>query len=106
VVASDGDTEGGAPISIIEMLASGMMVVSTHHCDIPGVIQHGVSGMLAGERRPEELAQHLKWLIEHPQAWPAMLDAGRKHVEQKFNARVQGLRLMAIYEDLVRFNFR
>ena len=102
VVSSNGDTEGGVPVSIIEMLASGMAVVSTYHCDIPGVIQHGISGLLAEEHQPEELAHHMKWLIENPHAWPGMFDAGRKHVEQKFNARVQGQRLMAIYEELAQ----
>jgi colanic acid/amylovoran biosynthesis glycosyltransferase len=37
VTASDGDTEGGAPVTIIEMLASGMPVVSSLHADIPEV---------------------------------------------------------------------
>ncbi|WP_186375949.1 glycosyltransferase, partial [Hyella patelloides] len=37
VIAEDGDTEGGAPVSIIETAASGMFVISTTHCDIPEV---------------------------------------------------------------------
>jgi len=36
--ASDGDTEGGAPVSIIEASASGMPILSTIHCDIPEVV--------------------------------------------------------------------
>lgn len=34
-------------------------------------------------------ALHLQWLIEHPEQWPAMTDAGRKHSEVEFNARLQ-----------------
>ncbi len=47
VTASTGDTEGGAPVSLIEMAATGMLIVSTTHCDIPEVIKHGVTGLLA-----------------------------------------------------------
>lgn len=102
VVSSDGDTEGGAPVTIIEMLASGMPIVSTFHCDIPGIIQHGVNGLLAKEHQPEELAEHLKWLIEHPLAWEGMATAGRTHLEKEYNARIQGKRLMEFYETLAR----
>ena len=44
VTASDGDTEGGAPVTLIEMLATGMPIVSTTHCDIPEIICKGPEG--------------------------------------------------------------
>ena len=50
VIASNGDTEGGAPVAIIEMLATGMPVVSTTHCDIPEVVGPSFSHLLAPER--------------------------------------------------------
>ena len=56
VTASNGDTEGGAPVAIIEMAASGMPIVSTRHCDIPSVVLDGVTGLLAAERDSEGLA--------------------------------------------------
>jgi len=101
VTASDGDTEGGVPVSIIEMLASGMAVVSTRHCDIPEVIQHGVSGLLADERDIDGLVGHLSWLIDNPGKWEGMLKAGRKHVEAEYDATVQGEKLAGIYRELV-----
>jgi colanic acid/amylovoran biosynthesis glycosyltransferase len=102
VTASDGDTEGGAPVSLIEMSASGMMVVSTTHCDIPGVVLHGKSGWLAPERDVDALFAHLRWIVAHPSLWRAMQDAGRAHIEAEFDARRQGERLAAIYRELVR----
>ncbi|MGE5707882.1 MAG: glycosyltransferase [Bacteroidota bacterium] len=101
VTAKDGDTEGGAPVSLIEMSASGMPVVSTTHCDIPEVIKHGESGLLAPERDVEGLAKHLQTLIEHPERWEAMGRAGRAHVEKEYDARFQGQRLGAIYDALM-----
>lgn len=101
VTTSDGDTEGGAPVTIIEMLATGMPVVSTKHCDIPGIIKHGITGLLAEERDVDGLVRHLKWLIDHPEQWHDMVRAGRMHVEAEFNARVQGERLAAIYKELI-----
>lgn len=100
VTASDGDTEGGAPVSLIEMSASGMMVVSTTHCDIPGVILDGKTGLLAPERDVDALVEHLHWIVSHPERWLEMQRAGRAHMEAEFDARIQGERLAAIYREL------
>lgn len=101
VTADDGDTEGGAPVTLIDMAASGMPIVSTFHCDIPNVILHGKTGLLAPERDAKKLAEHLQWLVEHPSAWPAMLEAGRDHVSLHFDARAQAVRLGNFYRTLV-----
>jgi colanic acid/amylovoran biosynthesis glycosyltransferase len=101
ITASDGDTEGGAPVSITEMVASGMPVISTFHCDIPEIIQHGVSGLLAEERDVEGLVKHLRWLIEHADSWSQMIEAGRNHVAAEFDARKQGEKLAQIYQELI-----
>ncbi|NEO25169.1 glycosyltransferase, partial [Moorena sp. SIO4A5] len=81
VTASDGDTEGGAPVSLIEMAATGMPIVSTKHCDIPEVIIDGVTGLLAEERDVEGLVTHLQHLVAHPKQWYDLVQAGRKHIE-------------------------
>ena len=100
VTAADGDTEGGAPVSLIEMSASGMMIVSTTHCDIPGVILDGKTGLLAPERDVDALVDHLYWIVSHPERWLDMQRAGRAHMEAEFDARRQGERLAAIYREL------
>lgn len=97
ITASDGDTEGGAPVVILDMLASGMPVVSTTHCDIPQIIHHNVTGLLAQEQSVDELALHLKWLINHPEEWEKMTSQGRKYLEEKFDVRLQAEQLVEIY---------
>jgi colanic acid/amylovoran biosynthesis glycosyltransferase len=101
VTSSDGDTEGGASMTIVELLATGMPVVSTRHCDIPMVIRHGVTGLLAEERDVNGLIRNLEWLVAHPERWHSMVQAGRRHVELEFNARLQGKRLLEIYEEVI-----
>lgn len=101
VTSSDGDTEGGAPVSIIEMVASGMPIISTRHCDIPEVIQDGKTGLLADERDTDGLVKNLQWLVDHPQKWAEMLQAGRKYIEEEYNVKTQGQRLAELYQSLV-----
>ena len=101
VTASDGDTEGGAPISIIEMAGLGLLIVSTTHCDIPEVIVHGRTGLLAAERDIDGLVDHLTWLIKNPDRWPVLAQAGRYHVETEYDAQIQGHRLADYYLSLI-----
>ncbi len=100
VTASDGDTEGGAPVAIIEALATGMPVVSTTHCDIPEVVVDGECGLLAPERDVEALADRLRRVLALRDAWAAMGRAGRERVEREFDARIQAARLAEAYRDL------
>jgi len=85
LTASDGDTEGGAPVTLIEMAATGMPIVSTTHCDIPSIVIHGRTGLLAEERDLSALLDHLRWLVAHPEGWHEMVEAGRRHIETTYN---------------------
>lgn len=99
VTSADGDTEGGAPVSLIEVMATGMPVVSTLHCDIPEVVQYGVENWLVEERDVTGLVNKMRWLVKHPDEWDKLLSAGRRHVEVNYDAVEQGMRLVEIYQD-------
>ncbi len=101
VTASDGDTEGGLPVVILQMMASGMPVVSTRHCDIPEAVEHGRMGLLANEHDIDGIASNLIWWAEHLEEWPKILNAARFHIEEEYNARKQGNRLAGIYQELI-----
>ena len=62
--ASDGDCEGGAPVTLIEMMATGMPVVATRHCDIPHLVSD--TGLLAPEGDVRGLAAHLLKFVQNP----------------------------------------
>ena len=98
---SDGETEGGAPVALIEMSAYGMPIVSTFHCDIPEVVIDGKSGFLVQEKDSDGLAERLEYLITHPELWEAMGRAGRKHIEEEFNIVKQVAKLEALYDSVL-----
>jgi colanic acid/amylovoran biosynthesis glycosyltransferase len=99
VTASDGDTEGGAPVTIIEAAASGMPVVSTTHCDIPYVLSEENQAFLAPERDAPALVRTLIELISR-RDWGPIVSANRRLVEQELDVRTQGRRLAEIYREL------
>ena len=101
VRATDGDTEGGAPVAVIEASAAGMPVIATKHCDIPNVVIDGTTGLLVPERNIMELTEAILQLATAPATWSDFGMAGRKHVEEEFDVLKQVVRLEGIYEEFV-----
>ncbi|MCH8494077.1 MAG: glycosyltransferase [Balneolales bacterium] len=99
--ASDGDSEGGAPVAIIEMAASGMIIVSSTHCDIPGVVLDRQTGWLAEENSLEDLIKTLDEAISERDTWTEMASKSRAHIEQNFDAKTQAKRLCSIYKEVI-----
>jgi len=101
VIASNGDTEGGAPFTLIEMAASGMPIVSTRHCDIPDIVEDGVTGLLANERDVDGLVDCLQRLVAEHERWPAMLAAGRQRIAERHDCHTQAAALAGHYRELL-----
>ena len=101
VTAKDGDSEGGAPTTLLEAQACGVPILASTHADIPFVVQDGVAGRLAPEGDAEALGEQLIALLSEPQRWAAMGEAGRRHVAQRHDAATQTARLEDLYQALV-----
>lgn len=101
VHASNGDTEGGAPVSIIEASASGMPILSTTHCDIPEVVINGKSGYLVPERDVKTLAEKLEFLVCNSEKWEEIGREGRCHIEKKYDVKKQVQKLEEIYDEVL-----
>jgi colanic acid/amylovoran biosynthesis glycosyltransferase len=83
--APDGDTEGGAPYTILEAQASGLPVVASRHADIPNVVapeawfgfaENDLDGLVAAVHSAMSAA---------PQ-WPERGEAARAYVEARHSA--------------------
>lgn len=98
--SQDGDEEG-IPVSIMEAMATGLPVISTFHSGISELVRDGVSGFLVPERDSDALAGRLQLLIDQPELWSSFGMAGRSHVEQHFNLRVQNDKLVEFYREVL-----
>lgn len=93
VTGTDGDQEG-IPVALMEAMSSGLPVVATEHSGIPELVEDGISGFLAPERDAGTLAVCLGRLIERPDLWPSMGEAGRRRVEADHDIEVLNDRLV------------
>ena len=101
VIASTGDNEGGSPVVITEMAASGLPVISSHHCDIPHAVLDGTTGVLTDERNVEQLRLALIQLATDDRLRLQMAKQGREHVAEHFSAKRQGHKLGEIYREVL-----
>ncbi len=97
VTSSDGDTEGGAPVTIIEAAASGMPVVSTQHCDIPFVLSDKNGPYLVLERDARALERAIDKLTQL-EDWGEIVLANRKLIEDELDVSKQARKLAEIYQ--------
>lgn len=100
VTAENGDTEGGAPTTLLEAQACGLPVLATRHADIPHVVEEDESALLSPERDVDGLAANLRLLAKEPERWAAMGVAGRTHVERFHDAATGAARLEDLYRAL------
>ena len=101
VIASDGDSEGGAPVCLLDAQASGLPIIATTHCDIPEVTVPDGSALLAPEGDAEALADRIDTLLSHPERWPEMARCGRAHVESEFHIATQVEKMASVYDELL-----
>ncbi|MBN1130280.1 MAG: glycosyltransferase [Chitinispirillaceae bacterium] len=100
ITAADGDTEGGAPVTVLEAQAAGIPVVGTLHCDIPMVVEHGRTGLLAPERDTDALAAHLELLAGDRELRAAFGVRGAARAAQRHDIKKQVERICDLYDVL------
>jgi colanic acid/amylovoran biosynthesis glycosyltransferase len=96
--SANGDMEG-IPVSLMEAMSCGLVVVSTCHSGIPELVADGVSGLLAGENDPDGIAAALSRLIEEPALLEKLGVKAREAVESNFNSSQLNRKL----ESLLRY---
>lgn len=97
----DGDTEGGAPVVVIEAQAAGKPVVSTLHCDIPEVVLHKKTGLLCSEHDTDALASNLIKLIKSSSLREDLGGQGYLHVKKNHDITKQTRLISEIYHSMV-----
>jgi len=92
----EADQEG-IPNSMLEAMATGLPVVATLHGGIPEAVTHGHDGLLAPERRPEELASLLLRVMNDPVELQTLSANAAASVRKNFGAEAQVHALEEIY---------
>jgi glycosyltransferase involved in cell wall biosynthesis len=87
------------PYVLLEGFAAGCPMISTDWAGSTEIINHGETGLLTPVGEPEPLANHLDWVLSHPQEAAAMGAAGRRRCARDFSVEAAGSQLLACYEE-------
>jgi len=91
----------GLPRTIIEAMLSGLPVVATRVGGIPELVEDGVTGFLVPRENSEALATALQRLIEDPDLFRAMGEAGRKKALLEFTLDRMLKQTLRVYEEVL-----
>jgi colanic acid/amylovoran biosynthesis glycosyltransferase len=101
VTATDGDAEGGAPVTVIEAQAAGIPVVGTTHCDIPFVVGNGETGLLSPEKDLVKLSANLEKLVVDPDLRSKMGKAAAVRAADRHDIKKQVEKIWEVYKKCI-----
>lgn len=88
------------PMAILEAMATGLPVVTTHVGGTAELVEEGVTGLLVGPDDPVAFAHALDRLAEDPGGRARMGAAGYERVCDHFDAEKTARRMVSLYECL------
>ncbi|MFM2153953.1 MAG: hypothetical protein RL199_2388 [Pseudomonadota bacterium] len=91
----------GLSNAVMEAMAARLPLVATAVGGNPELVSDGQTGLLVPPRSPEALARRLVDLLHQPHLGRRMGLAGRRHLEETFDASRLGERMTALYEGLL-----
>ena len=92
--------EEGSPTSLLEPLACGKPVVGTNVGGIITIIKEGWNGFLVEPANEKQLADKIKYLIDHPEKWEGMGRNSRKLAEEEFDWKKIAEKYLEVYEEI------
>ncbi len=100
ITGKDGNQD--APVNTLkEAMVMGLPVIATLHGGIPELVKDGISGFLVPEKDSDAIAEKLIYLVEHPEIWSQMGQAGRAYVESNYDMNKLSDELVKIYHQVV-----
>lgn len=94
----------GLGTSVLEALALKKPVVATDAGGVSEMVINKVTGILVPSRDPEELADGILYVIEHPEEAIHFANEGRKHVENNFSVDRMIEETLQVYKELTAQN--
>lgn len=86
------------PYSILEAFASAKPVIGSRIGGIPELVKEGVTGLFFESGNADDLAEKMRWMIDHQKERQEMGRRARELVEKECNPTLHYERLMTVYK--------
>lgn len=90
------------PRTLVEAFACGLPVIASRLGAMAELVEDGRTGLLFDPSNATDLAQKLRWVLEHPGEMQAMGENARREYEAKYTPAINYEQLMAIYQNAMQ----
>ena len=87
------------PFAVLEALSTGLPVVTTNVGGIPETIENGENGFLVEPFNPNQFADRILYLLEHPAEAAEMGSLARKTILERFDWRIVVKDALKVYDE-------
>jgi glycosyltransferase involved in cell wall biosynthesis len=91
-----------APLSLLEAMQAGLPIVTTERGSIPEIVRDGVTGLIAKQSNPADLADKINRIAADPALRTKMGEAGRERFVTFYTNQHYGQRMIAVFEKLAQ----
>ncbi|HET7627849.1 MAG TPA: glycosyltransferase family 4 protein [Bacillales bacterium] len=90
------------PNKLFEYMSSGLPVIASHFPLWREIVEGNDCGICVDPLDPEAMAKAIWFFLDHPDEAARMGENGRRAIEEKYNWRPEGDKLVALYERLLQ----
>lgn len=91
----------GFPMVLVEAYANGLPVIASRIGALAELVEDGVTGLLFEPGNAEEMADRMRWALEHPEHMRQMGEAARQRYEKLYKPEYNYEQLTAIYRNVI-----
>ncbi|HHY53746.1 MAG TPA: glycosyltransferase family 4 protein [Clostridiales bacterium] len=92
----------GLPIKLFEYMSAGIPVVASNFPLWKEIVEGNNCGICVDPLKPKEIADAIRYLLEHSEEAKEMGENGRKAVEEKYNWETESKKLLQVYRELLQ----
>lgn len=94
--------EDSQPNKLFEYMSAGLPVVASNFPHWRTVIEDAGCGLVVDPQNPNEIAEAITWLLDHPSEAEAMGRRGRDAVRSTYNWDTQAVKLLDLYDRVLQ----
>lgn len=89
------------PNKLFEYMAAGLPVIASNFPLWKEIVEGNECGLTVDPLNPQEIAQAIEYLLDHPELRQKMGENGRRAVLEKYNWENEAKKLLALYQELL-----